>query len=450
MKSKNTPRSSEHGQALILIVLAMVVFLGITALAIDGGMIYSDRRHAQNASDASSLAGGGIAAMSLENSWVTYNNWNCGDQKINAAIQAAQQAAITRATKNEFTIDTNIDDKHGVSVTCNNVFNGTWRDKYLNVQTYITHDTKVSFAQFVFGGPLKTTVEAVTRIRPRMAMAFGNAIVGLRETCDSHGGNAGGVYFDGTANVSVTGGGIFSNACMVASGSVDVNVYGGYDITCVGSGCLSTNGSPTVVAHDGGQIIQGTQHLPENSYDIPAPDCNAAGMADHGQHKGGGTISPGRYSEIEINNSKDDLTMQPGLYCVGSFKATGGKLTGSGVTIYVTSGDFDTSGNAEIVLSSPPARNCSYCPPAIPGTLIYLAKGNTGNVTLLGNENSDYLGVVYAPNGQIDAGGTSALISAIHAQLVGDTVKVHGNTDIVINFDGDMNFQIPAMLELFK
>src|SRR5512146_1530308 len=46
----------ERGQALILIVLAIVALIGLTGLAIDGGNAYSDRRHAQNAADTAALA----------------------------------------------------------------------------------------------------------------------------------------------------------------------------------------------------------------------------------------------------------------------------------------------------------------------------------------------------------------------------------------------------------
>jgi uncharacterized membrane protein len=59
--------SSESGQVLVLLVLGVVVLFGFAALAVDGGMVYSDRRHAQMGSDASSLAGGGAAALYMEN-----------------------------------------------------------------------------------------------------------------------------------------------------------------------------------------------------------------------------------------------------------------------------------------------------------------------------------------------------------------------------------------------
>lgn len=49
--------NSEKGQAIVYLVIGLVVFLGFVALAIDGGMVLADRRDAQNATDASALAG---------------------------------------------------------------------------------------------------------------------------------------------------------------------------------------------------------------------------------------------------------------------------------------------------------------------------------------------------------------------------------------------------------
>src|SRR5512146_1645563 len=50
------PNRSQRGQALILIVFAIVGLVGITALAVDGGNAYADRRRAQNAADSTALA----------------------------------------------------------------------------------------------------------------------------------------------------------------------------------------------------------------------------------------------------------------------------------------------------------------------------------------------------------------------------------------------------------
>jgi hypothetical protein len=41
-------------------------------------------------------------------------------------------------------------------------------------------------------------------------------------------------------------------------------------------------------------------------------------------------------------------------------------------------------------------------------------------------------------------------MAAVRAQLIGYEVKVHGNTNVVINFDDGLNYQIPASLGLNK
>src|SRR5438105_14500098 len=46
------------GQAILIMTLSIVVLTGLLAIAVDGGMIYLDKRRLQNASDSGALAGG--------------------------------------------------------------------------------------------------------------------------------------------------------------------------------------------------------------------------------------------------------------------------------------------------------------------------------------------------------------------------------------------------------
>src|SRR3972149_9190558 len=50
-------QKTERGQALIMFALGLAVLLGFTAMAIDVGLLYEDRRHLQNTADAAALAG---------------------------------------------------------------------------------------------------------------------------------------------------------------------------------------------------------------------------------------------------------------------------------------------------------------------------------------------------------------------------------------------------------
>lgn len=53
----NSPRREESGQAIVLIALIVVILLGFTGLAVDGGRLFLMQRDAQNAADTASNAG---------------------------------------------------------------------------------------------------------------------------------------------------------------------------------------------------------------------------------------------------------------------------------------------------------------------------------------------------------------------------------------------------------
>ena len=53
---KKNVKNFESGQALIVIVFALVGLIGMIALTVDGGFAYSDHRHAQNAADTAAFA----------------------------------------------------------------------------------------------------------------------------------------------------------------------------------------------------------------------------------------------------------------------------------------------------------------------------------------------------------------------------------------------------------
>jgi hypothetical protein len=454
-------KPSEKGQVLVLIVLALVVLLGFTAQAVDGGMLYSDRRHAQNSGDASSLAGGSAAALTLENSNVTYGTWSCSNSAVGYARGDAVTAAISRAADNGFAIDDDPDDDHnGVTTDCGSETHGAWTEKYIDVTTEISTTTRTSFAHCVYPGKLQSRIMAVTRIRPRAALAFGNAIVALNPAACS--GMSNGVVFDGNIDVIVEGGGIFSNGCLKgAGGSLDVDVTGGgvvYVEELDTQHADAFNPEPT----DGGGL-----GLPDFAVAFPVPDCSALPNFDHPSteyrtHAGGPDsdpehIHPGNYSEIDMTGA---VFLEPGLYCLyGDFDAGNNNLTGNGVTIYMVAGGFTTDGGADAVfLSAPEAADEPE--QAIPGLLISMAKmdeactENNDLVKLRGNSNSIYDGTIYAPCGDVDIAGTPDMpageFANFNTQIVANNVFIGGNAYVNVNFDEDTNYIMPTNLELHR
>ncbi|MBN1147599.1 MAG: Tad domain-containing protein [Anaerolineales bacterium] len=465
-------RSTENGQALVLIVLSMIVLLGFTALAVDGGMVYSDRRYAQNAADASSLAGGGAAAGILERSTASYTNWPCNTSRtsnipatLRDAANAAEAAAIERGVDNDFALDADISDEHGVEIFCGMATAaGKWPEKYVDIQTMVTHDTRTAFAHFVFPGLMRNTVESVTRVHPRTVLGMGYAIVSLADNCDGNNGVTLGGTGSGLSGVYVKGGGIFSNSCLYQDGNITIEVTDvPGDVPPIA--CTVNTKNPSKSCFGGGsiEVTDGMPQMEPDMWDVPPPDCSSlpdrGSFVADGKKNGHETIQPGRYSGIKLGNKEDDVTMQPGLYCIsGDFSMSAGKLSGTGVTIFVRRPKPNQVGNflqtgGDIVISAPPAGTpcpTAGCPPALQRVLIYLEKGNTGTVKLTGNGDCRYMGLIYAPAGTIEAGGTSGQEAPIHAQLVANSVKIDGTAYVDLTYDSSEQYILPTNLELYK
>jgi len=122
-----------------------------------------------------------------------------------------------------------------------------------------------------------------------------------------------------------------------------------------------------------------------------------------------------------------------------------------GVTIMMVDGPFDIAGNVLVNLAAPPIvpiNACSYCPPAIPGLLLYSDQVNPDGVRVLGTAGSSYTGMIFAPTEHVDVGGNTDV--RIYGQVIGDTVIVHGGPQVNVTYGPDVSFWPPASLELFR
>ncbi|NOQ40705.1 MAG: hypothetical protein GQ562_10355 [Anaerolineales bacterium] len=442
MKNSNqiTKHRGEEGQVLAFLAIVLVVLLGFAALALDGGMLFSDRRDAQNAADSASLAGGSAAAYYMRTNNINYNAFICGTSGTLSTEASAEIEAINRAASNDYVIDNDLSDKHGVSVNCEIVDMGSYLDKYFDVTTKITRDTTTNFAQLVYDGPLRNEVEAVTRVYPPAPIAFGKAIIALNESSCS--GNSNGIVFSGSSTTTVTGGGVWSNGCLTGDGaSFNVTVNnGGVGFAGSSTGTL-TNINPAP------EYIPST--LPDHSTIVGEPDCS--GLPNRTvPNVGDATLEPGIYSKISWTGGA--LTLNPGLYCITDSQGinmNGGEVQGDGVTIFLLAGGVIINGNVSPVDLRAPEESPDPSP-AVPGILFYLANGNSNTISITGNSTSFYLGTVYAPDGDLFFSGTSGTNPTFNTQLIGNNVEVSGGATIDINFNDDENFEQPPYLDMQK
>ncbi|HNB51169.1 MAG TPA: Tad domain-containing protein [Anaerolineales bacterium] len=438
---------SERGQVLVFLVLIMVGLLAFTALAVDGGLIFADRRGAQNAADAAVLAGGYRAANTLEdynlNFNITYSNWDCAE--VQAVMDIAEIEAFQQATMNQYPIN----GASSLTMSCLTQDWGSYEDRYVDTRVQIISEITTSFVHLVFNNPLQNTVEAISRVRPRMPLAFGYAVYAHRDSCPNS--DTGGVRFDGTNLVSIEGGGIMSDACLAANGTaLQVDVTGG-EINYATD--YAPSGSPLVSPEPTHQ----QNLLPEWALLFPEPDCSTLPTATS---NGEGTINPGIYDGITVT-AAEQLTMNPGLYCFdGNFIINGNAdsfVIGNGVTIFMRDGDVSSNGSAKVQLSAP-----SYVvtdDQGVTGMLIYLSAENDGLVDLTGNSASYYSGTIFGEHDDslIEIGGTGDMssgcfngIPCFGTQLIAGTVKIHGNAMLDIQFVSNAVYYLPARLTLEK
>lgn len=439
-KGSSNKSTGESGQVLALIAIGLVGLMGFAALAIDGGLLLSDRRHAQNAADTASLAGAAGAATYMRSQNVNYNGFICGTSDALAVEQAAEYDAINRAASNDYTIDSDISDYHGVDAQCEILDRGSYLDKHIDVLTRITRETESNLAHLVYDGPLQNQVEAVARIYPPAPLAFGHAIVSLNESDCS--GNQNGVIFSGSSTTKVTGGGVWSNGCLYGNGSsFNVTVHDG-DVGFAGmsAGTLTNiSPAPQYIPHP----------IPDYSTQVDEPNCS--GLPNRTvPHGGTVTLQPGIYNKIKW--SSGDLTLQPGLYCVANSQGveiSGGSLAGDGVTIYLQTGGMTVNGNVNPVDLRAPVESPDPAP-AVPGILIYMAHGNSSTIKINGNSTSFYLGTIYSPDGDAILSGSSGTNPTYNTQVISKNVEVSGGATIDINFLEDENYEKPPYLDMLK
>jgi len=421
-------KSSEKGQALIIITFAAVVLMGFAALAIDGARVFEDKRHAQNAADTAAL--GAALAYSREQNLVT--------------------AAQTRATENGYDNNgtTNI-----VTITITDI-DGSVCPANLQgkeIQVDIESTIGTTFARVLGRNTMTTLSTAVARACGTYSGPpfGGNAIVSLKPTGTAIGGN-------GNVNIDITGGGFFSNSsgspsvdCDGASGSLSVP-----EVTIAGGTADYGNCGTTI---PGGTDTSASQFTLESAsaFFPPKPPCTGGAATS----LGGGyyeTNPANSYVGNTISLPNSDVHLAPGTYCIttspGQFTHT---IYGDEVFLYSAVTNFTLSfqgSGAGMVLTAPSSGTYK-------GILVYLKEqfDSNGNlicpqeIELHGNGAASIRGAVIAPSAEVNITGNPSG-GAYQSQVIGCTVDIGGTSDVFVQYDPSVNFQttVPYSISLLE
>jgi hypothetical protein len=446
-------KNSESGQAIVLIVLAMIALLGFTALAVDGSMVLSDRRWAQNVSDTSALAGGGTAAQNLENQGYIYRvgqPWGGASgcpNPVDAAIAQGLPAAVARATENDYNLPVGITEEFGgIEAEC--VWDGPL--PYIDFTAVVKKTTDAAFSQVVFSGLLENTTTAVARIRPSLAFGWGRSIVALNDAdCQ---GNQNGLQFSGLGGsnyLDVIQGGVFSNGCLDVDGNADVTIVGGSaEYFDPGDHLDRLTFLPDPVPpHAAGGLNQLTNpeyrmaradYMPQIS-----PLCNA-----------GNTYTDNTFHDLEVGGVID---LDPGLYCIddnhGLRINNNEVVTGEKVTFVILNGDVAVDGGAMVTLSAPErADPDGTFADAIRGLLWYVPPTNTGCqndcITLNGNSSTFYEGTILAPGNGAEVRFLGNNGADLYGQIIGWDVFVEGSANSTVTYNPESEMVLPTYLNV--
>jgi Flp pilus assembly protein TadG len=404
-------KASEKGQALILITLAAIGLFGFAALAIDGTMAFSNKRHAQNAADTSALAG----ALSYAREGNT------------ASIEAV---ALARAQSNGYE---NIpgDTSTVVTVTVTDVpeeeclGDATGKDITVNIVSYMnTTFSKVIGRDQIASGATATSRACGYKLVP---LFDGHAIVGLNDTRAPDCALA----FDTGNSSSVTwtieGSGVFSNSCAFSKDDDTVTFDPGLCVsTAGGSASGDWNCTPKpATAYDWEDYVLAN---------MPPNPCNPGGIG----------IWP---------DPSDPPNFSNGVYCIGNLDLYDSQdITLNNATLYVLDDEFDVkfAGGGGFFGTATKAGTyagsddyADYYMVVEPAEFCTKFSDNTDSqrIEWRGNGTGTFYGTVFAPTACLDLRGNGTA-EGMHSQIIGWIVGSNGNADVYINYKQDENHEI--------
>jgi hypothetical protein len=466
-------KKSEKGQALVLIAFAAVGLFAFTALSVDGGRVFSDRRHAQNAADTAAFA----AALAKLRAPLT---------PPTAANLAAVDAGLDRAETNGYandadsTVEVVFCDDPAITQLCldGGMPSGADASEYIRVK--ITSIVRTTFARIIGWQQVENTVTTIARadVNGLVPPFDGAAIVALSKT-DPDAIGAG-----GNAKLTVNNSGVFSNssdACaMSGNGNINFKVTTAYNV--VGGSCKV--GSVTFA----GGPVQGAAQKPyPPDYHIPTPTitCSGDGRITNDATPGHYTIHPGNFNSGLNTNLPGTYTfVGGGSYCFhDDVTFNNAHVIANYADIKITAGDFQTNGNSSftcdnvLVYTTGASGGVHFNGNAVntctnvtffaetgsvswkgnvtntftattegahdeySNLLIYMPYGNTSPLTIIGNAGNSLTGSIIAVSSPVTISGNSGT-TGFNSSVTGYTITLDGNSETTINYKPEDQFVV--------
>ena len=400
--------SRQRGQAFLVVTAALVALLGIGALAVDIGGLWTARRLMQSAADAGAMAGADAIAISASTANVT-----------SSAQAASGQNGFTDGS-------VTASSSHAVSVAVHNPpQSGTYATNSNAVEVTVTQVQPTYFMRVLGWSNVPVSADAVA-----VTVSGGSCVYALDPAA--------------SGAITVTGTGNMNSQCGIYDNSNNSSA-----LTVSGGGVIEA----PLVGVVGGTNVNGGGSTP--------PTTGIAAFGDPLAWVPEPTVGScsGNYNMLNIGTSQ---TLNPGLYCggiklsaganvsfnPGTYVIKGGGLTvvggatasGQGTTFFLTGqnnsnsnpssyGGVNIASTATVNFSAP----CSSSSGGIEGMLFFQDRADTNGVgsTINGGSNSTFSGALYFPTTALTYSGNSG---SQYTLVVADTLTVNGTTNINSNY----------------
>ncbi len=407
-------KKGERGQAIIIIVFAIIGIIGISSLAIDGSNALIDRRKTETAASAAALAG---ALTRIEG-----GDW--------------RGSALAAAKMNGY----NNDGVNSIVELNTPPLNGPYAGDAQYIEVIVTSHMRTYFGSII-GIPTITSVGyAVSQTKPAVygPMFDGNALVSLAPHSDCDKKKS--FWIHNEATILLEGGGIFVNSdnddcSFIQMGSGSIRVQDASPVVAVGGADIQKPEliSPAIVQPGAVPIAY------PPAFKMPTVGCGS-NIATEDLLTG--SMTPGNYEEPGDFPPEGVHDLENGVYCISGDVVIGGgtRLTGNGVTLIVEQGEVRIAAEAEVDLSAPKNGNSA-------GLLIYMPLDNHSRIALNGNADSSFTGTILAPSADIRLNGPASK-HGFHSQIIGYYIEVDGQNKIVILYKDEDNYDAYKMPEV--
>jgi Flp pilus assembly protein TadG len=401
-----------RGSVALLVALCLVGFVGVAAIALDGGVLVDKRRHVQAAADAAALA----AAVDM---YQTYPK-NSGMD----VLKTAYQSALTTAAAMGFTND------GANSVVTVNIppLSGPFISQAGYAEVIVQWNQNRSFSKIFGSGTIPVTARAVAAGK---WAPFNNGIIVLHPTAPQA------LYANGNGTTRVQG----ANIIVDSNNTQAAVTVGNSVVSDAGKTVAITGSNPGYSGNFQGTVLTGQQPTPDPLAYLPAPDPSTMTTQSN---PGGTTVTlyPGRYLGGLTFAGQQSVTMQPGIYYMdgGSFSFSGqGNLSATGVMIYSTQG-ISITGQGTVTWSPPTSGIYT-------GISYFQSRTSTTTSLITGNGKFNITGTMYVPDAliQLQGNGDASIASQVVALLMSS--GGNGTTNIVWNGPPSGRMRVMQLVE---